>query len=285
MLDLPAVANANTHFYVDNAPPEEVAWVLRCLLPEEPLSPNDIASLLRSEYGFSMQKDKTYSPRRLHDLGLARQAKVGGKVCYFLTPLGRKVRSMTTTESALYPDIMHFLHYSGFDGRSETRKYLWSYRRCCEIVWAEKRLIPTQEMASRVQALMRTEFPDLDFGAAKGARFDSTGAGRCYTWMKSLSPPAFSDSDGILQPRSVDRHELPLLALSYVYRERHYRHGDPVLLDKVVLSDVAAVFFLDTVRCRDLLSLAVQTTRALQLADTFAGTCVTLASAYGIENI
>jgi len=280
-----AMNNYDTHFYIDNAPPEEVAWVLRCLPPGDPVSPNEIASLLLSEYGFGMQKDKTYSPRRLYDLGLANQRRATGTLTYVLTELGHKVRTIATTDPQLYPDVMHFLHYSRFDGDPRTRKYLWSYRRCCEIVWAEKRLIPTQEMASRVQALMRSEFPGLDFAAAKGARFDTTGAGRCYTWMRRLLPPAFSERGGVLQPRVVDRHELVLLALGYVYSERSYRCGDPVVLDEALLSDIARVFFLDTVRCYDLLRLGAEVTHAVALGDTFAGTSVTLNRPFALENL
>lgn len=279
------MTNEDTHFYVDNAPPGEVAWVLRSLVRHEALGTKDIARLLYTEYGFTMQKDKTYTPRRLYDLGLAQRTLDGGKVGYVLTELGEKVRDIAATDPAIYPDLMHFLHYARFDGKPETRKYLWSYRRCCEIVWCEKRLISNQEMASRVQALMRAEFPALDFGAAKGARFDKTGAGRCYAWIKHLSPSPFPENDRALRLRIVRQHELPLLALSYVYSARSYRYGDPIVLANDLLDAIAQVFFLDPCCCRELIGIAAKMTKAVTLADTFAGTSVNLLVPYGIESI
>ena len=163
---------------------------------------------------------------------------------------------------------------------------MWSYRKCCEVIWAEGYPLPTPQLAARVQGLMQDEFPQLDFSARQGARFDSTAAGRFYTWIGQLAPsPLPQQGDDRLCRRSVQRFELALLSMGYVYRARGYRYGDPVVLDDQLLDELARVFFLERTCYRELLSLAAAITRHVALRDTFAGTSVTLLAPYGVEDI
>lgn len=279
-------SNTDTHFYIDNAPPEEVSWTLRALSSSDLLSPQMIADRLYAEYGFSMQRDRTYSPRRLYDLGLAEQSGTGTRIRYSLSKLGVRFQSILVFDQELYADLMHFLHYSRYDEKPETRKYLWSYRRCCDIVWEKGEAVSVQQLAAEVQSSMRHKFPDLDFGARTGARFDSTAAGRFYGWIRQLTPPPFVNQDkGLLNRRTVSYYELALLSLDYVYRTRGYRYGDPVVLDEVLLDELARVFLLEHQCCRNLLGFAAKMTRTVVLRDTFAGTSVNLMAPYGIENL
>lgn len=142
----------------------------------------------------------------------------------------------------------------------------------------------TAAMAADVQNQMQRHFPDLDYTARTGARFDGSAAGRCYGWLSHLVPEPFPTKKE-LHPRAVDRYELPLLALDHVYRARGYRYGDPVILDDVLLDAIARVFFLDPLCCRNLLDVAARLTRAIRLSDTFAGTSITLQEPYNIERI
>ncbi len=274
----------DVHFYIDNAPPEEVVCVLRILRVDEPLTPEDIAARIASEYGVRMQRDHSYSPRRLYDLGLAQQVNHNGRLSYILTNSGAKLRRLFGNEPELSWELLHFLHYSIYDANLRPRKAFWSYRRCCDLIWNEKRAIPRSELATRVLSDIRVEFPDLDHGARVGARFDATAAGRCYTWLRQLSPAPFVNDDAV-EPRQVDRFELALLALDYVYESRGSRYGDPIILADDVLDDVARVFFLDHDCCRRLLTLASRVTRSLKLTDTYAGPSVTLLAPYKLDDI
>jgi hypothetical protein len=128
------------------------------------------------------------------------------------------------------------------------------------------------------------EFKHLDYTARVGSRFDDTAAGRWAHWVRALHPPPFSE-EGTLQKRTVTQPELVLLAVDDLYRSRDYRYGDPVILDDAVLDEVARVFFLDPICCRELLSLAARLTKVIRLADTFAGPSITLMESYTIENI
>ena len=278
-----SLAEPDTHFYIDYAPPEKVWEALQCLSVDRPMSPAEIFDTLESQ-GKDVSR-RTEIPRRLFDLGLATQVSQENGMAYALTKLGQKVREINSFEPRLYPDLMHFLHFSSWDGTPEARKFLWSYRECSKISWAEARLLPTKQLASRVQSRMIVEFPDLDYAAAVGARFDSTAAGRWARWVQSSRPPPFGRNSGVLQKREVECHEIILLALDDVYRSRDYRYGDPVILDEEVLDDLARVFFLDPLCCRELLDLAAAVTKAVTLSDTFAGTSVTLLRPYTIESI
>lgn len=424
------------HFYIDNAPPKEVSLVLRILSMEEPLNTREIAEQLQREFDFTMQKDKTYSPRRLFDLGLAEKKE---KNTYILTHLGKKIQQIISVDPEFYNDIMHFLHYIGMERIPNYRKLFWSYRRCCEIIWNEKKFLSTTELASRIQVNMKEEFLDaellekgvkisflaiidsvmavilkslvtkfpqlfniaskfraIDFNKRTGSRFNSEGASQVYSWVNTLAPPLYGvqlnkeiikdlkeelispeklekldvllgmvqitkktleklkdkidtnklkslinklfNKDDLKQdltklefddkqielilnyvglrgeysieeiyrslralnfndeeiniilshpkvtnkknkkifPRVVNRYELVLLSLHFVYNMRKYRLGDPVILDEMLLNEIAGVFFLDEICCRTLIEQAAKMTKMLSLSDTFSGTSINL---------
>jgi len=274
----------DTHFYIDYAPPDEVRKVLWCLSSEQPLTPAEAFDVLESQ-GRPVKSRRTEIPRRLHDLGLASQVKQGNRVAYLLTDVGRKLQEIDSFASDMYSDLVHFLHFSSWDGSPQTRKFLWSYRQCSELAWREGQLLSTKEIAARIQNQMTEDFPHLDYAAQVGARFDDTAAGRWARWINELSPHPFHEGDGILQKRIVSDHELVLLALDDVYRSRGYRYGDPAVLDETLFDEVSRVFFLDPVCCRELIDLAGRLTKAIKFSDTFVGTSITLLAPYGIERI
>ena len=279
------VEREDTHFYLDNVPPEELQLTLRVMSPELGSTADELAGNLLREYGFKMQRDHTYSPRRAYDLGLAQQARSGGRLEYRLTTRGVKVQSIVAVDSALGLDVLHFLHYTGYMGDPQDRKYLWSYRLCCELVWAASEALPSPRMAAEVQARIEEDFPSLPSTDRIGARFDSTAAGRLKAWLRALRPSPLPKGNGRLMRRRVERHELALLALDDLYRSRRYRYGDPVLLADAVLEQVASVFFLDTECCLDLLRVATRVAPAAVMSDTLAGPAVNLLRAYTIEDL
>ena len=274
----------DTHFYIDYAPYEEVRKVLSCLNPQTAMTATEVFDALQSQDD-PVKSRRTEILRRLSDLGLARYAKQGSRVTFSITPLGAKVREIDAFDPELYPDVMHFLHFSSYDGSPEARKYLWSYRRCSQLAWREGRLLPHKEIAARIQSQMNEEFPYLDYTAQIGARFDNTAAGRWAQWVGALRPPPFAEKARTLHKRTVLRHELALLALDDTYRSRGYRYGDPVILDDALLDEAARVFFLDPICCRQLIDLASRVTTAIELRDTLAGTSVALRAPYGIDRI
>ncbi len=273
------------HFYVDNAPPREVTQVLRAMSVEHPLSPDEIAKVLETQLGFHMQKDHSYSPRRLHDLGLASQIRVKGRLKYILTDAGQRVQEVQTTNADLAVDLLHYLHYSRYSGSPTDRKYLWAYRQCCQIIWTSRGIVPPQKTAAAIQQRMGQAFHNLDWSARTGSRFNATAVSAVLTWLRSLIPSPFSPQGGYLVPRCLDRCELALLALDDLYRHEGYRYGDPVLLSEAVTNTVCNTFFMDRNSCLELLLRAPRVFSHVEWRDTLAGPSVSLVRPYTIKDV
>lgn len=272
----------DTHFYIDDAPPEEVLYVLRVLSLDVPMSSQEIGEALETSYGFSMQSDKNYSPRRLYDLRLAERERERSSVKYRLSEAGAKLQTLASTDQALCTDLLHYLHYTTYTGSPEDRKLFWSYRRCCDYIWTEGQLIPSRTLASRIQSDIAQEFPHLDQTKRVGARFKDPNQG--IAWTKALQPCPFDDN-GKVRPRIVSNFQLLPLALDHVYRNKGFAYGSAMVLTDDVLDAVARVFFLDPPSCRQLLAVAAQFTSALKFSDTLAGTAVTLTRPYTVMDL
>jgi DNA-binding transcriptional ArsR family regulator len=275
----------DTHFYIDNVPPSEVSYVLRVLFVDSGLTSNEIAQAITGEYGFEMQRDHSYSPRRLYDLGVACQDRQGQKINYRLTEQGAKLQKIQAMNSALAIDLLHYLHYTTYSGNPRGRKYLWSYRKCCEIIWSTQRVVPNKDLASQILSKMSEEFSFLDWTARVGARFNSTAAGCVYTWLRALEPSPFMKSDRNLHPRFVQRFELALLALDDTYRSRQYRYGDAVLMDESLVNQIAGVFFLDPRCCTNLLRLSANIVPSVKMSDTLGGASINLLHPFSIDDL
>jgi len=273
----------DVHFYIDNAIPREVTDVLRILRLDIPMSLDEIEEQVAIHGAEPMQKDRTYSPKRLFDLGLAARTRIGGRPWYSITALGSMFASLLAVDPALYADSMHYLHYTRWDGRPQTRKLFWSYRECTRLTWRNRAVLDSRQLAAQVQQRMQEEFPHLDFFARTGSRFNSSGVSRWKRQMMQMTPPPF-DNDAIVK-RAVSRPEVALLSLDYLYRDRRYRYGDPVVLDDDLLFDLAGIFYLDEMCLRELLELAARVTPALQVGQSFAGLVLTLREPYGIERV
>ncbi len=275
----------DNHFYMDNASMEEVSAVLRVLDRDIPQTCDDIAHSLTSIYGVPMQSDHSYSPRKLWDLGLAEPIRVSRKRSYRLTAYGEIVQTIQSTDEALCPDLLHYLHLTLYGRAGYNRKNLWSYRRCCEALWSEGYNAPNGALAARIQGQMADEFPELDWGARMGSRFDATGVGRVKRWIACLRPSPLAGRGERLLLRQSCRPELALLAIDHVYRARGYRYGDGVLMGAELVDQVAGVFFLDPECAASLLRTAARTHSALAITDTLAGPSVRLKRPFTIEDL
>jgi hypothetical protein len=275
----------DTHFYFDNAPPKEVMNVISILSVDYEQTPKEIASSLSSTFAFEMQKDHTYSPRRVHDLGLAIRVRRGTSVKYKLNDLGLKIQNLLGFDRGLSKDLLHYLHYTGYKEEPKQRKYLWSYRKCCEIIWSNMRFVRGKEMASSIQAEMRDQFDWLDYGKKTGARFNDTAVNQIYSWLKNLDPSPFETIGDELKPRKIDRYEIALLSLNEIYNCSGYTFGDPVIMDDNFIQRVSGVFMLDFECCKQLIEIGARLNNSVKLAETLTGISVTLKKPFNIDNI
>ena len=274
------------HFLIDNASPPEIEHVLSCLDLRVAYSTQELRQRLLSEWGYSAQRNLTFSTRRLFDLGLTSKATTAlRKPGHLLTGLEARIRSILAVDHDLYAEVMHFLHYDRYDDTPLSRKLFWSYRTCCDIVWRAKGLPPDRELAMEVQSRIAERFPSA-YARRMGGNFNAGGVNSGWKpWVAQLRPSPLASEGRALIPRWTDRFDLAGLALDHVYRSRGYRYQDPVILDDQLLDEVSRVFFLDPACCRELIDLATRLTKAIKLSDTFSGTSVTLLAPYGIERI
>lgn len=275
----------DTHFYIDNATPKEVVNVLSVLSLDYKITPKEISETLRNNYAFEMQKDYTYSPRRLFDIGLANQKRKGSTITYELTDLGLKIQNFLGIDRGLAMDLMHYLHYIGYTGKPTQRKYLWSYRRCCELIWADMRTIRSTDLASTIQAEMRDKFEWLDYGKKVGARFNDKAVNQVYSWLRSLEPSPFDKGDTTLIPRKIDRYEIAILALDEIYNSSGYTYGDPVIMDDEFIKKVSGVFMLDLECCKRMLEIGARINQSVRISETLTGASINLTKPFKIENI
>lgn len=282
MTTTPGNTKEDTHFYLDNAHPLEVAGVLRVLNNGMGMTPDEIAERLLLNINYTMQKDHGYSPRRLYDLGLAQQNREGSKVLYSLNSLGCKVQTIAAFDDALTFDILHYLHFTGICFRD--RKYLWSYRRCCELIWNHRSIDDKQQIAQMIQAMMAEKFPWLDFTARQGARFNHTAVGAVIAWLKTIQPSIFDNKN--VKLRHVDRYELLLLALDDLYRTDNIVYGDPIILSEDICSKISRVFFIDPQCIHSLVETATHiASTVVNTRDTLAGPSITLKRPFTVEDL
>jgi hypothetical protein len=277
----------DTHFLIDSAPPTEVLFALQSLEIDYAYSTKQLRERLLSHWGYTAQKNLTFSTRRLIDLGLAAKSRTDqGKPGYILTKLGSKVLGVISIEPPLYSEITHYLHYTSYNDQDPTsRKLFWSYRACSDFVWEQKHIPSVSDLVKHVQEGIEKGWPEA-YARRDGGNFNKGGVTSGWKpWIAQLTPSVIADESNSIIPRDSTRYELVALALDDLYRHRHYRYGDPVVIDEVLLDEISRVFFLDPVCCRELLDLAARLISDIKLADTFAGTSVTLMAPYTIERI
>lgn len=272
----------DVHFLIDNVPPKELELTLRSLDSQYPKSLENLRSELISTWGFSTQKNYSFTTRRLQDLGLATKSDQD-KNSYILTSLGVIIQRLLDSTPELCPDIFHYLH---FYGSPDTRKYFLSYRWLCQVVWTRNQMLTTSELVSEIQSRIESYYPDL-YEQKVGGNFNAGGVSAWRAWVSKLEPPILSDDpkDKQLHPRSSSAFQLALLSLTSLYQDRNYRFGDPVLLDDEIVNELSGVFFLDQNIYRSLVQLAARITRHVSIRDSFAGVTVTLLKPFTIEDI
>lgn len=267
----------NQHFYIDYCPYNQAICTLQAMNSDIYLSSDELAEIIGEDY-------RTEVRRRLLILNIAQEKENGRSVSYALTRLGNKLKEISYFDPELLPDLFHYLHLLYGPADDNSPKMLWSYASCCKILWDYGELLGYKEIASIVQNKMKTEFPDLDFTASKGARFDHYAVSRWASYVKNLNPSPF-DENNKLQKRSVSRYELILLSLSHLYFSRNYRFGDPVVVSRDVLDELSSIFFLDQDCSKQLINLAVKLSPLLTKRDTYGGMAITLKEPYSIERL
>jgi hypothetical protein len=269
------------HFYIDNAAMPEVETALRVLSLDRPLASAEIRDIGRRDFYYPMQKDATYAPKRLEDLGLAKKV---GRLGYVLTLDGASLQSILQGDPGLAHELMHYRHFTGYAGHLDARKLMWSYRRCCELVWAAGRLLSAREVAGEILGEMQEQFATCLAGAGVEGQFKASAVTSVYSWLRHLESPRI-DKDGFLCRCSLRVPALAGLALDDFYRNRGINCGDRVVLDNSVLDSLALVFFATPDSVFDGLRQISRTLHGPQMIETLSGTAIILNRPYGIRDV
>ena len=281
------VTKQDHHFYIDNASLPEVATVLRVLSTDRPLSTTTIRAIAVRDFGYPMQKDATYAPRRLQDLGLAaRGGSAGGG--YVLTAMGLKLQSILQCDRGLAYELFHYLHYTSFAGHPDARKLLWSYRRCCQLTWASGHIVPTRVAASIILSEAAERFPECLVGACSEGGFKASAVGCVYSWLRTLEPsplPKSGQSEGLIVKRVLMIPSLAGLALDDFYRDRDIQYGDRVTLDDGVIDALAQVFFAAPESIYSSLAEIAKHSHNIRLLESLSGVALELGRPFGLSDV
>jgi hypothetical protein len=281
------VTKEDHHFYIDNASLPEVATALRVLSIDRPLTPATIREIAKRDFAYDIQKDATYAPRRLQDLGLASRNKPIGQG-YVLTATGLTLQSILQHDQGLAYELFHYLHYTGSAGHSDARKLLWSYRRCCQLLWASGHLVSKRMIASTILSEAADRFASCLVGAGSEGGFNAGAVGCVYSWLRRLDPsplPTSGRSEGPLVRRPLLTPSLAGLALDDLYRDRDIQYGDRVILDDGVVDALAQVFFATPESIYSGLTETAKRSKNLRLLETLSGVAVELGQPFGLSDV
>lgn len=281
------VTKEDHHFYIDNASLPEVATALRVLSTDRALGPTMIRVIAARDFDYQMQKDATYAPRRLRDLGLASLDNGAGRG-YILTAMGLKLQSILQYDQGLAYELFHYLHYTGFAGHPDARKLLWSYRRCCQLVWASGHVVDKSIVASTILSEAAQRFADCLAGVGSQGGFKAGAVGSVYSWLRKLEPsplPKSSQSEGPIVRRALRVPSLAGLALDDLYRDRGIPYGDPVTLDTGVIDCLAQVFFASPESLYSGLTETARHSKNVKLLETVSGVAVELVQPFTLSDV
>lgn len=282
------VTKEDHHFYIDNASLQEVASALLVLSLDKGLSTTEIREIAVRDFYPRYQKDATYSPRRLLDLGLATCTSSASRR-YTLTPTGLRLQSILESDQDLAYELFHYLQYTGFAGHPQARKLLWSYRRCCQLFWSAGHDLDARVVAATILSEAAERFPACLADAGREGGFNTTAVQCVRSWLNCLRPSPLSMSSpgrtGTQSPiakRSLPNPVLAGLALDDLYRDRKVQYGDRVVLDDSVIDALSEVFFATPESTYAGLTEMARRSPTVTISETLSGAAVGLARPFGL---
>lgn len=266
-------------YYIGSANPLELEYILLSITPKDALTRNLLESKILEKFNYRVQKRFGDSINRLEDLDIILKERTEeGQVCK-LTDFGQTMRELLQYEVQLYRELIHFLHYQGYNYTTRKREYLWSYRKLCDLLWNRSRVGKYRDLASEVTGYIQEHFN------ATEVPFDDTIIGKFLNWLKPLRPRVIDDEKNILR-REIDRPELFLLSVDLCYREKGLRYGDPILLAENVVDDICKPFFIEPSCLNTLIEISGRFSPGhLRLMTGFQGTSLILRRSFSVTDL
>jgi hypothetical protein len=266
-----------TIYYINSAKPIELEYILFSLTPKTGLARDFLRLKILEKFNYNVQKRFGDSINRLEDLDIIIKEKAE-TICK-LTEFGEKIRELLQYEVQLYREIIHFLHYQGYNYSARKREYLWSYRKLCELLWNRSKVGRHNELAAKVTGCIQEYF------GTTHVPFDDTIIGKFLTWIKPLQPQVI-DNKGNIYQREINRAELFLLSIDLCYREKNLQYGDPILLTEDIIDGICRTFFINPNCFNDLLDMSKRFyADHLRLMTGFQGTSLILKKSFSVTDL
>jgi hypothetical protein len=210
-------------YKIDDVTPEETVAILLNMSNGQGITKKELIETFERKGIFvSVRFRKGDALRRMMNLDLLKLQ--ADRETYFLTEKGKALKDILVTDKVLYYEVMHILHYTGFDDKCpKTQRYFYTYKLICDELFKCQSFPVHQFLTSRVIDSLAQQF------RTDAVSVSDTSVRWCVVWLKVLSPPFIDEN------RSINRRKLYyvqpfLLGLNYIYKLKQLPYSTPVLL-------------------------------------------------------
>lgn len=200
-------------------------------------------------------------------------------VSFQITPLGRYLQEIYSTNNDLFFDIIHYLFYSTWlRSRDMRRVRCWVYMKTCNELWQNSPSeMKTINLASKIQALA------LDYFQGYYPSIPIQSIRSVFPWLKKLAPPfleqAGNKSDLVSLKRSYCTPQLFYLAVDLLYSDRHLTYGTSLNVDDEITKEISMTCLLDPERFWEMAERTQMMIKGFELRKSQWGPTITLNNA------
>jgi len=209
-------------------------------------------------------------------LGELQRQGPGRPNLFRLSPFGKQVGALYSTNRSLFFDLMHYLFYSTWRrSRHINHAPLWLYAEICDTLWQEApSKMDVTRLTSRLQDESRQAFPSQD------PAFPRQSVRSVFPWLGELTPPFLSPcanrSELCSERRSYCTPQLFHLAVDLAYQEAGLSYGTSLAVDDRQIEAVSRVCLLNPDCFWDMASLADMAMREFEVRQGQWGTSLAL---------
>jgi hypothetical protein len=187
----------------------------------------------------------------LRDLDLMERRQIK------LTPKGQVVARISSHNSELFPEIIHYLYYSAWTAMDETDNcFSWSYRTLCNFLWQQGTATIDKNLLFSVVSSEASGHFNI-----QSVSFSTSSVTGILIWLGSLIPPVIEEQNGnseaIFSRRAFCSPELFVLAVDFVYRQETIDYSVNLLLSEQRRDAICQVCLLEPSNFERVLDYAV----------------------------
>lgn len=211
-------------------------------------------------------------------LGEIRREGYGRPNLFRLTPLGKQISALFSTNQALFFDVIHFLFYSAWHRSGHTNQApLWLYAQVCDVLWQQAPgKMDSYALTGRLHQESRQAFPTHD------PSFSERSVRGVFPWLASSTPPFLSKcgtkTDLCSERRSYCTPQLFHLATELIYVRQGLKYGTSLTVDERHITAISQICLLDTNHFWEMASLTDMAIREFEVRKGQWGTSLALAS-------